>query len=267
MLIMKKTGNLLFLILFCLCSCSKMKVDDANISIASPQPTEQIEQVSLTAAQRSYVDAGNRMAFKFLNQVFLDENIVVSPLSLQYAMAMAANGASSETLQEIVNFLGYGSDGIDALNEYGEAAKLVTGNISGLENLGLFEVPGSIKTEVKAGDIAEVKLRNGKITELSVVYSAGRARTYKDLVDDWTVHNGGTEVWGDVVAVDAERAMVLVKCQTETIPIHIQSNAEIEIFDENERQWIIGSLSDIFEGNYVRITMGNNQVNSVVVFQ
>ena len=118
MLIMKKPGNLLFLILFCLCSCSKMKVDDANISIASPQPTEQIEQVSLTAAQRSYVDAGNRMAFKFLNQVFLDENIVVSPLSLQYAMAMAANGASSETLQEIVDFLGYGSDGIDALNEY-----------------------------------------------------------------------------------------------------------------------------------------------------
>ena len=58
------------------------------------------------------------MAFRFLSEVFSDENIVVSPLSLQYAMAMAANGASSETLQENVDFLGYGSDGIAALNEY-----------------------------------------------------------------------------------------------------------------------------------------------------
>ena len=115
---MKSTGNLLLLILFCLSSCSKMKVDDGNISIASPQPIEQIEQVSLTPTQRSYVDAGNKMAFRFLREVFSDENIVVSPLSLQYAMAMAANGASSETLQEIVDFLGYGSDGIAALNEY-----------------------------------------------------------------------------------------------------------------------------------------------------
>lgn len=115
---MKNILNLLLLILFCLSSCSKMKVDDGNISIASPQPTEQIEQVSLTPTQRSYVDAGNKMAFRFLSEVFSDENIVVSPLSLQYAMAMAANGASSETLQEIVDFLGCGSDGIASLNEY-----------------------------------------------------------------------------------------------------------------------------------------------------
>lgn len=115
---MKNILNLLFLILFCLSSCSKMKVDDGNISVVDPQPTEQIEQVSLTPTQRSYVDAGNKMAFRFLREVFSDENIVVSPLSLQYAMAMAANGASSETLQEIVDFLGYGSDGIAALNEY-----------------------------------------------------------------------------------------------------------------------------------------------------
>ena len=31
---------------------------------------------------------------------------------------MAANGASGETLQEIIDFLGYGEEGIEALNEY-----------------------------------------------------------------------------------------------------------------------------------------------------
>ena len=47
-----------------------------------------------------------------------DENLVCSPLSLQYALAMTANGASGETFQEIIDFLGYGEEGIDALNEY-----------------------------------------------------------------------------------------------------------------------------------------------------
>lgn len=161
----------------------------------------------------------------------------------------------------------YVNDMIHSINEYGEAAKLVTGNLAGLENLSLFEIPGSITTDIKAGDIANVKLRNGKITQLDVVYSADRTKSYKVPVDDYKVHDGGTEVWGDVVAIDTERAMILVDGQTEIIPIYIQSKAEIEIFDKYERKWVIGSLSDIYEGNYVRITMGNNEVNSVVVFQ
>ena len=33
-------------------------------------------------------------------------------------MSMVANGAKGETLDEIVDFLGYGKDGLDALNEY-----------------------------------------------------------------------------------------------------------------------------------------------------
>ena len=43
----------------------------------------------------------------------------LSPDAFEYsAIAMAANGASGETLQEIIDFLGYGEEGIDALNEY-----------------------------------------------------------------------------------------------------------------------------------------------------
>lgn len=156
---------------------------------------------------------------------------------------------------------------IYSINEYGEAAKLYTGNVAGLEDIQLFEIPGSVKTEVKAGDIANVKLRNGKITELEIVYSAGGTRNYKIPVDDYKVHDGGTEVWGDVVAVDVERSMLLVDGKSEVIPIFIQSKAEIEIFDKIQRKWIIGTLSDICEGNYVRIEMGNNQVYSVVVSQ
>lgn len=88
------------------------------ITISSPSPTEQITKVSLTDTQAGYVEAGNNMSFRFLKELYDGENLICSPLSLQYALAMTANGASGETLQEIINFLGYGEEGIDALNEY-----------------------------------------------------------------------------------------------------------------------------------------------------
>ena len=104
----------------CLASCSDIDwVRVKNpITISSPSPTEQISKVSLTATQAGYVEAGNNMAFRLLAEMYDEENLVCSPLSLQYALAMTANGASGETLQEIIDFLGYGEEGIDALNEY-----------------------------------------------------------------------------------------------------------------------------------------------------
>jgi serpin B len=104
----------------CLASCSDIDwVRVKNpITISSPSPTEQISKVSLTATQAGYVEAGNNMAFRLLAEMYDEENLVCSPLSLQYALAMTANGASGETLQEIIDFIGYGEEGIDALNEY-----------------------------------------------------------------------------------------------------------------------------------------------------
>ena len=83
-----------------------------------PDPTEQITKVDLSETEKGYVDAGNGMAFRLLNQMYSGENVVLSPLSLQLALAMTANGADGKTLQEIIGFLGYGADGIDALNAY-----------------------------------------------------------------------------------------------------------------------------------------------------
>jgi serpin B len=58
------------------------------------------------------------MAFRFLEKMYDGKNLVLSPLSLQYALAMAANGAQGETLKEITDFLGYGKDGLAALNAF-----------------------------------------------------------------------------------------------------------------------------------------------------
>lgn len=118
---MKKTLVCLAAGLVALVSCDKennpVTVNDP-ITISSPEPTGPITKVSLSDTQKGYVQAGNAMAFRFLKQIYHGDNLVCSPLSLQYALAMTANGASGKTLQEIIGFLGYGSEGIAALNEY-----------------------------------------------------------------------------------------------------------------------------------------------------
>ena len=103
-----------------LASCSGLDyiwVQDP-IKISSPTPTEQITKVTLDETQTGYVEAGNRMAFRFLDAMFEGDNLICSPLSLQYALAMTANGATGQTQQQIIDFLGYGKEGIEALNEY-----------------------------------------------------------------------------------------------------------------------------------------------------
>lgn len=97
-------------------SCDKEVSDPINVEF--PEPTEAITKVALTDAEQGYVNAGNDMAFKFLAKLYDGSDMVCSPLSLQIALAMTANGASGETLSEITEFLGYGKDGIAALNAY-----------------------------------------------------------------------------------------------------------------------------------------------------
>lgn len=94
-----------------------VKVEEP-ITISSPSPTEQIAKVTLNDMQSGYVAAGNNMSFKLMGEIYDGDNVICSPLSLQYAMSMTANGAKGKTLHEILDFLGYGEDGIEALNEY-----------------------------------------------------------------------------------------------------------------------------------------------------
>ena len=91
------------------------------IGISSPQPEQLITKVTLSQEETGYVDAANRTTFKLFPYLFKNQggqkSFVFSPLSLQYALGMTANGASGETLEQIVGALGFGSD-IDKLNEF-----------------------------------------------------------------------------------------------------------------------------------------------------
>ena len=88
------------------------------ITISSPTPQKQLTKVMLDEREEGYMAAGNRMAFRLLSRLYDGNSLICSPLSLQYALAMTSGGATGETRQEMLDFLGYGEDGQDALNAY-----------------------------------------------------------------------------------------------------------------------------------------------------
>lgn len=109
--------------MFVATSCQNIKsekIDDSESSfdVFSPTPTEEISRVSLSEKQTEYVNTSNDMSFKLINKLYNDDNLVCSPLSLQYAMAMTANGASGETLEEITSFLGFEANEMNELNRF-----------------------------------------------------------------------------------------------------------------------------------------------------
>ena len=99
------------------CEFNPIVIDPIDVN--PPEPTETLTKVDLTAEQQGYVKSGNCFAFNCLAELCKNGNqsMVFSPLSLQFALAMAVNGASGDTAAEITRALGYGTD-VDALNAY-----------------------------------------------------------------------------------------------------------------------------------------------------
>ena len=80
-----------------------------DFSMANDLCQKHKENLVLTKAERSCADKVNELAFLMLHQMNKDQtdsSFVVSPMSLNCAIAMAGNGAAGRTLQEIERLVG-----------------------------------------------------------------------------------------------------------------------------------------------------------------
>lgn len=134
---MKKIVVLLSVALMALVSCDKNKLHDDNqvvvppveipegmFTVEAPAPTKQIDRVALDEAQSDVAANTARFAFNSLKTIYdvdikkkKDHSDVYSPLSLEIALGMLANGVSEASAREISDVLGYGGD-VDLLNGY-----------------------------------------------------------------------------------------------------------------------------------------------------
>ena len=76
------------------------------------------KSISLTTDQQGLVVSNNNFAFNLFRKARKDENMILSPLSITYALGMLNNGAAGETLQQINTVLGFGDTGADAINDF-----------------------------------------------------------------------------------------------------------------------------------------------------
>ena len=89
-----------------------------------PKANQEIDGVPLTRAEQAFVQAGNTFAWKLTKKVWDEgdkKSLIISPLSVQYALGMLGNGADAATAAQIAEVLGY--EGTEAINEF--CAKLI----------------------------------------------------------------------------------------------------------------------------------------------
>ena len=90
-----------------------------------PKPATQIDRVPLTRAEQDFVQAGNAFAWRLTKKVWENggdkKSLILSPLSVQYALGMLGNGADAVVSAKLANVLGY--EGTQAINEF--CAKLI----------------------------------------------------------------------------------------------------------------------------------------------
>ena len=82
------------------------------------------KDISLTDEEKELVESNNDFAFNLFQKARGNENSIMSPLSITYALGMMNNGAAGQTQQEINDVLGFGQAGADGINNF--CRKLLT---------------------------------------------------------------------------------------------------------------------------------------------
>jgi serpin B len=109
-------NNLLWILL---CGISLLGISCSNDDIPENDSPGVKTNIVLSNQQRSIVEYGNNFANELLVKTIKEnENILISPFSLQVVLGMLANGADEEAYNEIVSTLGLKNYSQTELNEY-----------------------------------------------------------------------------------------------------------------------------------------------------
>lgn len=104
--------------------------------------------IDLTQEQVAIIESGNSFAFDIFKKVLEssgdNENIMISPLSISYALSMTLNGASGETRDAMLEALRINGITTDALNN---SYKELTGALLSVDKRVLMSIANSVWTE------------------------------------------------------------------------------------------------------------------------
>ena len=124
----------------------------------------ELKGITLTSEEQKLVNSNNDFAFNLFRAAQTGESLILSPLSITYALGMLNNGAAGETLKQINTVLGFGDAGAEAINAF--CRKMLT-EAPGLDEL----------TKVMIANTIYVNGARGYVLKEDFV---GKARQYYD---------------------------------------------------------------------------------------
>ena len=95
--------------------------------LKEPETPDYPGAINLTRAEQEMVNNSNEFAFNLFKQIIdsrsadelkRTESIIISPISITYALGMLNNGAAGETQKQINKVLGFGNTGVDGINDF-----------------------------------------------------------------------------------------------------------------------------------------------------
>ena len=96
--------------------CSTSNEDDPKPVI---DPVEPPATFKLTRAEQEMVSSSNDFAFNLFREAQEPKkSLILSPISITYALGMLNNGAAGETQQQINKVLGFSETGADGINDF-----------------------------------------------------------------------------------------------------------------------------------------------------
>jgi serpin B len=112
--------KLLLISALCAGLCSSCSNNDEPLNIPPIEPTFELVELD-TRTQEEIAKTGNDFANKLMlqmNQQATDQNMMISPMSLQYALGMLSNGCDETALKEITDAMGMNDYSLDMLNSF-----------------------------------------------------------------------------------------------------------------------------------------------------
>ena len=117
---LKSMKKLLLISALCAGLCSSCSNNDEPLNIPPIEPTFELVELD-TRTQKEIAKTGNDFANKLMlqmNQQVTDQNMMISPMSLQYALGMLSNGCDETALKEITDAMGMNDYSLDMLNSF-----------------------------------------------------------------------------------------------------------------------------------------------------
>ena len=102
----------------CICDFESLAYVEGNGFLFDASAFQAPKEIELTDGERQLITSNNDFAFNLFRKARGNESIVLSPLSITFALGMLNNGAAGQTQQEINQTLGFGEAGADAINAF-----------------------------------------------------------------------------------------------------------------------------------------------------